>query len=297
MTERDTDARETPEGAGPRDRASRLAAAILGISASLDVDTVVRKVVEEARSLTGAQRGIIATIDESGAPGEFFFSGYTDEEQRELLAWPHALELFAHFRELPGPLRQEDFADYARALGLTPLANFSMAFPGTPMRHRETNAGYFFLGDKAGGEGRLTTKGAREMRAAFAKTILVVDEGSLASTVQTRDLLRIAAELRMPRVVLVGDARQLDAVDAGKPFAQLQAAGMPTATMDEIMRQRDPVLKEAVVASLKGDIGNPKRRSATAAGAAWTSDCDDAAERGPLCGAVAKPVDGAVGAS
>ena len=58
----------------------------------------------------------------------------------------------------------------------------------------------------------------------------------------------------MPRVVLVGDAKQLDAVDAGKPFAQLQAAGMQTATMDEIMRQRDPVLKEAVEASLKGDI-------------------------------------------
>ena len=103
--------------------------------------------------------------------------------------------------------------------------------------------------------GRLTKRGAREMRAAFAKTILVVDEGSLASTVQARDLLRIAAELRIPRVVLVGDAKQLDAVDAGKPFAQLQAAGMQTAVMDEIMRQRDPALREAVAASIKGDIG------------------------------------------
>ena len=112
-----------------------------------------------------------------------------------------------------------------------------------------------FLARNAGvAEGRLTKKGAREMRAAFAKTILVVDEGSLASTVQARDLLRIANELRIPRVVLVGDAKQLDAVDAGKPFAQLQAAGMQTATMDEIMRQRDPALKEAVEASLKGDI-------------------------------------------
>ena len=92
------------------------------------------------------------------------------------------------------------------------------------------------------------------MRAAFAKTILVVDEGSLASTVQARDLLRIANEVRIPRVVLVGDAKQLDAVDAGKPFAQLQAAGMQTAVMDEIMRQRDPALKEAVEASLKGEI-------------------------------------------
>ena len=112
-----------------------------------------------------------------------------------------------------------------------------------------------FLARNAGvAEGRLTKKGAKEMRAAFAKTILVVDEGSLASTVQARDLLRIANELRIPRVVLVGDARQLDAVDAGKPFAQLQAAGMKTAVMDEILRQRDPALKQAVEASLRGEI-------------------------------------------
>ena len=112
-----------------------------------------------------------------------------------------------------------------------------------------------FLARHAGvAEGRMTRRGAREMRTAFRKTALVVDEGSLASTVQTRDLLRIADALRIPRVVLVGDAKQLDAVDAGKPFAQLQAAGMKTAVMDEIMRQRDPALKEAVEASLAGNI-------------------------------------------
>ena len=112
-----------------------------------------------------------------------------------------------------------------------------------------------FLARNAGvAEGRLTKKGEREMRAAYRKTVLVVDEGSLASTVQARDLLRIANSLRLPRVVLVGDAKQLDAVDAGKPFAQLQQAGMKTATMDEILRQRDPDLKAAVQASLAGDM-------------------------------------------
>ncbi|WP_428102971.1 MobF family relaxase [Candidatus Rariloculus sp.] len=112
-----------------------------------------------------------------------------------------------------------------------------------------------FLARNAGvAAGRLTRKGAREMRAAFKKTVLVVDEGSLASTVQTRNLLRIARELRLPRVVLVGDGKQLDAVDAGKPFVQLQQAGMKTATMDQIMRQREPELKAAVEASLGGDI-------------------------------------------
>ncbi len=141
-----------------------------------------------------------------------------------------------------------------RMAGLAPSASAARTLASEAGIPTETLQ--MFLARNAGvAEGRLTKKGAREMRAAFAKTILVVDEGSLASTVQARDLLRIAAELRIPRVVLVGDAKQLDAVDAGKPFAQLQAAGMQTATMDEIMRQRDPVLKEAVEASLKGDIG------------------------------------------
>ena len=103
-------------------------------------------------------------------------------------------------------------------------------------------------------QGRATKKGEREMRAAYRRTVLVVDEGSFASTLQARDLLRIANTLRIPRVVMVGDEKQLDAVDAGKPFAQLQRAGMKTAVMDEIMRQRDPELKAAVEASLAGDV-------------------------------------------
>ena len=140
-----------------------------------------------------------------------------------------------------------------RMVGLAPSASAVKTLAAEAKIESQTLQG--FLARNAGvAAGRLTKRGAREMRAAFAKTILVVDEGSLASTVQARDLLRIAAELRIPRVVLVGDAKQLDAVDAGKPFAQLQAAGMQTAVMDEIMRQRDPALKEAVEASLKGDI-------------------------------------------
>ena len=141
-----------------------------------------------------------------------------------------------------------------RMIGLAPSASAVQTLAAEAGIESETLQ--MFLARNAGvAEGRLTTKGAKEMRAAFAKTVLVVDEGSLAATVQTRDLLRIANEIRIPRVVLVGDAKQLDAVDAGKPFAQLQAAGMKTAVMDEIMRQRDPALKEAVVASLKGEIG------------------------------------------
>ena len=137
--------------------------------------------------------------------------------------------------------------------GLAPSASAARTLEGEAGIGSETLQR--FLARYAGvAEGRMTRKGEKEMRAQFAKTALVVDEGSLASTVQARNLLRIADALRIPRVVLVGDAKQLDAVDAGKPFAQLQKAGMKTAVMDEIMRQRDPALKEAVEASLAGDV-------------------------------------------
>ncbi|MXW92151.1 MAG: relaxase domain-containing protein [Rhodospirillaceae bacterium] len=141
-----------------------------------------------------------------------------------------------------------------RTIGVAPSASAARTLAAEAGIETETLQR--FLARNAGiAEGRLTRKGAREMRAAFRKTVLVVDEGSLASTVQARDLLRIAAAIRIPRVVLVGDKKQLDAVDAGKPFAQLQAAGMKTAVMDEILRQKDAELKEAVRASLAGEIG------------------------------------------
>ena len=227
MTERDGDERRKRKGAAARDRTSTLAKAILQISVSLDVDTVVRKVVEEARNLTGARLGIIATIDESGAPGEFFFSGYTPEEQRELLAWPHSLPLFEHFRELPGPLRQGDFAGYARTLGLTPLPSFSVAFQGTPMRHRGETIGYFFLGAKAGGEAftdadeevlvlfasqaaaaiansrahRSERRARRDLEALIETSpvgVVVFDRGSGRMVSYNREARRIVESLRMP---------------------------------------------------------------------------------------------------
>ena len=146
-----------------------------------------------------------------------------------------------------------------RMMGLAPSASAVQTLAGESGIESETLQR--FLARNAGvAEGRLTRRGAKEMRAAFARTVLVVDEGSLASTPQARDLLKIASALRIPKLVLVGDAKQLDAVDAGKPFAQLQQAGMKTAVMDEIMRQRDPELKAAVEASLAGEIGKAFER-------------------------------------
>jgi len=56
------------------------------------------------------------------------------------------------------------------------------------------------------------------------------------------------------RVLLVGDTRQHQAVEAGRPYQQLQEAGIQTARLDEIVRQKDPALKEVVEKLSRGQV-------------------------------------------
>ena len=89
-------------------------------------------------------------------------------------------------------------------------------------------------------------------REAYAGSVLAVDEASMVGTVQMEALLRTAHTLDVARVVLVGDTRQLRAVDAGQPFRVLQKAGMATTVMDEVLRQRDADLAAAVAHAREG---------------------------------------------
>ena len=69
---------------------------------------------------------------------------------------------------------------------------------------------------------------------------------SLASTAQRVRLMRIARRLGVGCVTMVGDVRQLRAIDAGQPFRQLHMAGMKTTVMDDILHQQFPDLKATV---------------------------------------------------
>ncbi|MEO0882764.1 MAG: MobF family relaxase [Pseudomonadota bacterium] len=89
----------------------------------------------------------------------------------------------------------------------------------------------------------------------FSKTVLIVDEASMISTWQMRELINLANAANAPRLALVGDVKQLDAVEAGTPFDQLQRSGMGTVAMTEIRRQRDPNQLESIQAIAAGELG------------------------------------------
>ena len=142
-----------PAAGAPRQRASSLSQAILRISASLDVATVLHEVVDSARALSGARYGMLTTVGARARPQETFASGFTPEERARLMAWPDAARLFEHFRGLEAPLRVSNMRDYVRALGFSPDQMLSESFQATPMRHLGEPVGIFFLAGKQGGTG------------------------------------------------------------------------------------------------------------------------------------------------
>jgi ATP-dependent exoDNAse (exonuclease V) alpha subunit len=83
--------------------------------------------------------------------------------------------------------------------------------------------------------------------------LYMVDESSLASTKQVRDFLSKLES--SDRVLFIGDTRQHQGVEAGKPFEQLVNAGMKTSQLDQIVRQREaPELLKAVEHLSRGEV-------------------------------------------
>jgi len=76
-----------------------------------------------------------------------------------------------------------------------------------------------------------------------------VDEASMMGNRVALQLLS-AAEAKKARVLLVGDAEQLPSIEAGRVFRLLSERGMAVATMDQVLRQRDPKLKAAVLQTI-----------------------------------------------
>jgi len=85
-----------------------------------------------------------------------------------------------------------------------------------------------------------------------SRRLYMVDESSLASTQQVRDFLRRLDS--NDRVLFIGDTRQHQGIEAGKPFEQLVQAGMKTAKLDQIVRQKNPELLRAVEHFSRGEV-------------------------------------------
>ena len=235
-----------PDRGGPvrgpaGDRASRLSAAILRISRSLELATVLGEAVESACALTGARSGAVATVDERGRLGAFVTSGVSMEERRKILEWPDAPQLYEHIRNLPGPLLVADLPGYLDSLGLSPTPWTSRSLQGTPMHHRDEYFGHFFLGDKEDGEG--FTSEDEEILVLFASQAAtsIANARTHCAVERARASLQALIETS-PVGVVVFDAATGRAVSVNREarhiVEELRTPGRPTEQLLEVMTWR-----------------------------------------------------------
>lgn len=77
-----------------------------------------------------------------------------------------------------------------------------------------------------------------------AERYFVLDESSLTDTVNMDGFFQRLGPT--DRILLVGDDRQHKPINAGTPFQQVIESGMKTATLSQIVRQKDPELRAVV---------------------------------------------------
>ena len=151
-----SDVGATQDVAVLRERLSQLCEAFLRINESLDLDSVLQEVLDSARSLTGAQVGVIVLVTGQQRTAEFLFSGMTPEQAGELQQLSNKWELFEHFYGIEAPLRLHDFQGYLKE---HELSEFRSPFPigpataylGVPIRYQDQRVGAIFMAEKEGG--------------------------------------------------------------------------------------------------------------------------------------------------
>ncbi len=135
-------------------RLSRLVAlseAALRVTRSLDLPTVLREVVDSARSLTHARCAAVGIFDASGRVRQFITSGVGSDRPRVTDALPPELGLLGCLDEIPGPLRLPDLTLHARSLGFSQDHPPIKSFLGAPIRHLGDPVGNVYLAEKQGG--------------------------------------------------------------------------------------------------------------------------------------------------
>ena len=86
-------------------------------------------------------------------------------------------------------------------------------------------------------------------------TLLILDEASMVSNQDFAAFLSLTTKSQA-KVVLSGDIAQHISIEAGKPYEVAQRANiLQTAYLKEIVRQKNPVLKESVEGIIQGKYG------------------------------------------
>jgi signal transduction histidine kinase len=135
-----------------RDRVNALFEAVVAVGTNLDIEVVLRGIVESAVALVDARYGAMGVIGEDGRLAEFIPVGLTEEEIRQIHHWPEGRGLLGALITDPGPLRLPDLAGHPLSSGFPAGHPPMTSFLGVPIRIRDEVYGNLYLTEKLGGD-------------------------------------------------------------------------------------------------------------------------------------------------
>ncbi|MGF6996816.1 MobF family relaxase [Paraburkholderia sp. GAS32] len=125
------------------------------------------------------------------------------------------------------------------------------AFLASQKRHDKDREGKALEPGRDGENPTQHRPGATKYEPMTEKHIIIVDEAGVVGTRIGRDLMR-EVEKAGARILFLGDTEQTKAIEAGKPLEQLLKNGMQHSVMDDIQRQKNDDLLQAVKYAVDG---------------------------------------------
>ncbi|GAA4950270.1 signal transduction histidine kinase [Nonomuraea thailandensis] len=134
-----------------RDRVHALLEAVVSIGSDLDLETVLRRIVETATTLVDAGYGALGVVGEDDTLIQFIPVGLSEEEIARIEHWPHGLGLLGLLIKDARPLRLGRISDHPESYGFPPGHPPMGTFLGVPVRVRDEVFGNLYLTEKRGG--------------------------------------------------------------------------------------------------------------------------------------------------
>ncbi len=134
-----------------RDRVHALLEAVVAVGSDLDLETMLRRIVETATALVDATYGALGVAGDHSTLVQFVPVGLSEEEIARIEHWPHGLGLLGLLIKEPQTLRLAHISDHPASYGFPPGHPPMGSFLGVPVRVREEVFGNLYLTEKRGG--------------------------------------------------------------------------------------------------------------------------------------------------
>ena len=134
-----------------RDRVQALLEAVVAVGSQLDLEVVLRQIVEAATGLANARYGALGVIGDAGKLAEFIPVGVDEQEIARIHHWPEGRGLLGALITDPRPVRLADLSADPRSSGFPEGHPPMRSFLGVPVRIRDEVYGNLYLTEKQDG--------------------------------------------------------------------------------------------------------------------------------------------------